>query len=67
MRLVMGISDRIYRDQLRHQDRRGHAAEIQRNPAVIKAYLGEEVEAMTHAQHGWPARGLRQDRGRCTT
>ena len=42
MDLVMGISDRIYVIDFGKQIAQGTPNEVQSNPAVIAAYLGEE-------------------------
>ena len=42
MQLVMGISDRIYVLEYGTTIAKGVPSEIQNNPKVVKAYLGEE-------------------------
>jgi branched-chain amino acid transport system ATP-binding protein len=43
MNMIMGISDRVFAMSQGEKIVLGSPQEVQRNPEVIKAYLGEEV------------------------
>ena len=45
MKLVMNLSDQIYVVDYGKKIAEGTPDQVSQNPAVIKAYLGEEVDA----------------------